>query len=193
MSVKKAVVRQVDNSVMEYIKNIWWILMSTSILLVIIGLYVLLFPGATIELFAMMLGAILILSGAFGFVKSLINKNRSTSIGIAVGVFAFIIGIYILLYPVVFIEFIVFLFAIILLIKSIINLQMSVNVKGSTNSWMMISGILGIIAATFLFVSPAIGSLAIQITLGCFATLLGVLAIIDLVNIRTKVSKAIKK
>jgi uncharacterized membrane protein HdeD (DUF308 family) len=153
----------------------------------------LIFPGATIDIFAALFGCILVASGLFGFVRSITNKNRATSIGIITSVIAFIVGIYILLYPVIFVEFLVFLFAIVLLIKSIITLQLSGGATGSSSAWLVVSGILGVVAAIFLFVAPAIGSIAILILLGAYAILVGVLGIVDLVNIRGKFSKMVKK
>jgi len=190
---KNKVVNLITNSVIiDYIKNTWWVLMLSAILLILIGLYALVFPGATIQLFGILFGMILVFAGAFGFVRSLMNKNRATSVGIAVGVIAFIIGIYVLLYPAIFVELLVFIFALILLIKSIISLQITINAK-KTSRWLVASGIIGILAAIFLFISPMFGSLAILIILGIYAILLGIMSIIDLINIRRKFSKIIKK
>jgi uncharacterized membrane protein HdeD (DUF308 family) len=192
MSNKKSPRKRPSLAVVDYIKNAWWLLMLASILLIAIGLYALVFPNVTLELFATLLGIVLAAGGAFGFAKTLTSKNRATSLGIATSVIAFVIGLYILLYPLVFVEVLIFLFAIILLIKSIFSLQLSV-ATSPTNIWLAVSGSLGIIAATFLFVSPAIGGLAILYLLGAYAILLGVLGIADLVNLRTQISKMFKK
>jgi uncharacterized membrane protein HdeD (DUF308 family) len=192
MSNKKVRPRRADSVVVEYVKNAWWLLLVASILLVAIGLYALVFPGVTLELFATLLGFVLVAGGVFGLIRSLARKSRGAPIGIATSVISFIVGIYILLYPLVFVEVLVFLFAIALLIKSILALQLSV-ATGPTNLWLAISGALGIIAATFLFVSPAIGGIAVLYLLAIYAILLGALAIADLVNLRSKFSKLLKK
>jgi uncharacterized membrane protein HdeD (DUF308 family) len=166
--------------------------MLASILLIVIGLYTLVFPNVTLELFATLLGFVLVAGGAYGFVKSLTRRNRGAPIGIATGVIAFVIGLYVLLYPLVFVEVLIFLFAIILLIKSIFALQLSV-ATAPTNIWLAVSGALGIIAATFLFVSPAIAGIAVLYLLAAYAIILGALGIADLVNLRSQISKILKK
>jgi uncharacterized membrane protein HdeD (DUF308 family) len=128
----------------------------------------------------------------FGFIRALASRNRASSIGIAVGVISFIIGVYILLYPVVFTEVLIFLFAIILLIKSIFSLQLSAGTASPTRTWLIISGTFGVIAATLLFILPGIGSIAILYILGIYAVLLGVLGIVDLITLRSKISKMLK-
>jgi uncharacterized membrane protein HdeD (DUF308 family) len=193
MSNKKVTKRRPNKAVAEYVKDTWWTLLLLAILSVLIGLYAVIFPGATIELFATLFGIVLVICSVLGFVKSLANKQRATSLGIVISVITFVIGIYILLYPVIFVEFLVFLFAIILLIKSIFALQLSTSTTGSSNAWLIVSGIVGIVAATFLFVSPAIGGIAILYILGIYAIIFGVMAIVDLANIRRKFQKLLKK
>jgi uncharacterized membrane protein HdeD (DUF308 family) len=178
--------------VVDYVKNAWWLLMLASVLLIAVGLYALVFPNATLELFAILLGFMLIVSGVFGFVRPLARKNRPAPISVVFSVIAFVVGVYILMYPPVFVGVLVFLFAIILLIKSILSLQLSL-AAGRSNIWLAISGILGIIAATFLFVSPAIGGLIVLYLLGAYAILLGALGIADLINLRYQFSKLLKK
>lgn len=192
MGTKKTL-KQPGLAITEYLKGTWWVSLFSSILLIVIGVYALVFPGATIELFAALFGLILLFSGAFTFVRSLIRKSPASSLGIAFGVIAFIIGIFILLYPAVFVGILVFIFAIILLVKSIISLQLSTSAKDSSNGWLIASGIMGIIAAIFLFISPLIGGLAILMILGIYAILLGVLAIVDLISVRKKANKLFKK
>lgn len=193
MGSKKTLKQRSNLIVAEYIKNIWWILIVSSVLLIAVGVYALAFPGATIEFFAILFGLILLFGGAFGFVRSLINKSGASSIGVVFGVIAFIIGIFILLYPAVFVGILVFIFATILLIKSILTLQLSAGTKSSSKGWLIASGVMGIIASIFLFISPIIGGLAILMILGIYAILLGVLAIVDLISIRKKVNQLIKK
>lgn len=193
MGSKKTLKQRSNLIVAEYIKNIWWILIVSSVLLIAVGVYALTFPGATIEFFAILFGLILLFGGAFGFVRSLINKSGASSIGVVFGVIAFIIGIFILLYPAVFVGILVFIFATILLIKSILTLQLSAGTKSSSKGWLIASGVMGIIASIFLFISPIIGGLAILMILGIYAILLGVLAIVDLISIRKKVNQLIKK
>ncbi|MDR3125875.1 MAG: DUF308 domain-containing protein, partial [Candidatus Nomurabacteria bacterium] len=184
MSSKKITLRRPSSVVVEYIKNAWWALLLSALLLVAIGLYALVLPGATINFFAALFGIVLVAAGAYSFIKSLLRRHRSASFGLVIGVITFIIGIYILLYPVIFVEFLVFIFAIILLVKSIFALQLSSTATGPSSAWLIVSGVLGVVAATFLFVSPAIGSLAILYVLGACAVLLGALIIADLISLR---------
>jgi uncharacterized membrane protein HdeD (DUF308 family) len=192
MSNKKFESGRIHSMVVDYVKNAWWLLLSASILLVVIGLYALTFPNVTLELFAALLGFVLVAGGVFGIVKPLARKNRTTPLGITVGVIALVIGSCILLYPLIFVEVLVFLFAITLLIKSILALQLSF-ATGPTNIWLAISGALGIIAAAFLFVSPAIGGIAVLYLLAIYAIILGTLGIADLVSLRSRMSKLLKK
>jgi uncharacterized membrane protein HdeD (DUF308 family) len=189
----KNVERKLNTKTTDFIKSTWWVLLLASILLTVIGVYALFFPGATLELFAIFTGAILITSGIFGFIKSLSTSKTTSVAGIILSIVSFIIGIYILIYPVVFIEVLLFLFAIALLAKSIVDIQISTNMSGSSKGWLIFSGIIGIIAAVFLFISPTISGIAILLILGVYAILLGVLSIIDLCSVRSKVKKALKK
>jgi uncharacterized membrane protein HdeD (DUF308 family) len=193
MSTKKTKPRLPKLAVVEYVKSTWWLLLLTAVLLVLIGLYALLFPGATISLFAAMFGWVLVVAGAISFAKGLSRRSQLSSIGLGVGLVSFVVGIYVLLYPVVFTEFLVFLFALILLIKSILALQMAVSAAGPASTWLVVSGVCGVVAATFLFVSPVIGGLAVLYVLGACAILLGLLGIADLITLRSKVAKIFKK
>ena len=193
MATKKTLKKQPGSMVMDYINNIWWVLLLSSILLIGIGVYALIFPGATLELFSALFGLILLFAGAFGFVRSLLSKSPAAAFGIGLGVISFIMGIFVLLYPAAFVGILVFIFATILLIKSILTLRLAMNKKTSSNGWLIASGVVGIIASIFLFISPIISSLAILMILGIYAILFGILAIIDLIDVRRKISKFTKK
>jgi uncharacterized membrane protein HdeD (DUF308 family) len=192
MTAKKFNNKYPNEAVLNYIKNIWWIMLLVALLTILLGLYAVFMPGATIEFFVTLFGVILVVSGVLGVVKSFASKFFS-SINLIGGVLAFVMGVIVIQHPVGFTEFLVYLIAIFLLIKSLLSLRLAVIIKNSTDAWLVLSGIIGIIASIFLFITPAMSGLAILIVLGIYAIMVGILGIIDLINIRRKYSKLLKK
>lgn len=192
MSAKDTKPHNPGEAIMGYIKNSWWVLMILAILGIAIGLYAVFFPGATLEIFIAFFGAMLIVGGVIGVIRSFIGDKVFSGVSLALGVIAFIAGILIVQHPVVFTGILVYVVATILLIKSLLSLKMVAGAKSGTEAWLIVSGVLGVIAAIFLFVSPVIGGLAILLVLGVYAIVFGVVSIIDLISVRKKFSKLIK-
>lgn len=180
-------------AIMGYVKNSWWVLMILAILSVILGLYAVFFPGATMEFFIIFFGALLITGGVIGAIRSFVGDKMFSGFSLALGVIAFVAGLLIVLHPVAFAGILVYLIAIILLIKSLLSLRLATNTKNGTEAWLIISGVLGIIASILLFVSPVVGGLAVLLLLGIYLIVFGIISIIDLISARKKFSKLIKK
>lgn len=177
---------------MSYVKNSWWTLMVLAILITLLGLYAVFFPGATIELFVIFFGALLIGGGIVGVITSFIGNKATSGFSLAVSIVAFVCGILVVQNPIGFTEFLIFLIAVCLLVKSLLGLRLAISSKRGSNAWLIISGFLGIIASIFLFVYPTIGGIAILLVLGMYLIIFGIVSIIDLINVRNKFSKLIK-
>lgn len=181
-------------AVMKYVKGSWWVMLILAILTVILGVYAVFFPGATLEFFTALFGAMFIVGGLIGGVKSFIGKNHFSAAGLVMSLLALIIGILIVIYPLVFAGILIYIISIALLIKSILAFKYAFDAKkGDAKAWMIVSGVLGIIAAIFLFVYPMIGGLTILLLLGIYAIVFGIFSIIDLISTRRQFKKLTKK
>lgn len=179
-------------ALLGYVKNSWWTLMVLAILSVILGLYAIFFPGATMEFFIVFFGSFLIIGGVFGIINSFIGDKRFSTPGLIVGALCLIAGIFIVQNPLGFSNFLVYLCAVILLIKSLLNMQLSDKAKSGADTWLIVTGFLGVAASIFLFISPTIGGITVLLILGIYAVVFGIASIIDLINARRKVEKYIK-
>ena len=189
---KKSKSKQV-NALVSYLKNFWWTSIILAVLSILLGIYAVSFPGMTVEFLTAFFGALMFLFGIFSIVKSFAGSKQFSSVNMISGVVLFVLSAFVIRYPEALQSFLVYIIAIILILKSFLNFRLSDGTEDSASIWLIISGIIGVVAALFLVISPMISGQIIVLLLGVYAIVFGVVSIIDLISTRRKISKAFKK
>lgn len=159
----------------------WWSFYVRGIIAIIIGLTALFLPGITLEILAILIGAFFLVDGVFSIAASLGSKSSGERwrIFILEGIVGVIIGILTFLWPEVTIMALVLLVSAWAFFTGILELAASFKLRQVIeNEWLLtLSGIISIIFALVLLISPWKAAIVLIWLLGLYAIFFGILLI----------------
>ncbi len=159
----------------------WWSFYIRGIIAIIIGLIAIFLPGITLEILAVLIGAFFLVDGIFSIAASFGSKSSGQRwwIFILEGVAGIVIGVLTFIWPQVTILALVLLIAAWALITGILEIIASFKLrKLIENEWLLaLSGILSILFALILLISPGAGAVVIIWLSGVYAIFFGLLLI----------------
>lgn len=167
--------------------------MTFSILYIILGVVIIIWPEISARIICNVLG---ILTLAFGAVKVISYFSKDTSnmtfgFDLAQGILYIILGIFVLSSPNVVISILPFILGLVIVIDSIIRMQLAVDLKRAQYTKWSTSLILAIITGIFgaiLLFNPFAGGMALTIYMGISLVVDGVVNLWGLIY----VTKALK-
>jgi uncharacterized membrane protein HdeD (DUF308 family) len=180
---KKLSFTKTKNPVIEYINGIWTTAVLITILVILLGLWLVFWPGATLAIFIFVFSLLLIITGGINLAQNIAEKQKHYVFPIL----AILFGVFLMHDTTMAISLFSFIIAFILLVKSFTNLAIARSIKQSGISY--VSGVLGIIVAIFILFFPINTVIATTILLGLYTIFLGVSFLVDLFSIRQKIGK----
>ncbi|SFA88925.1 Uncharacterized membrane protein HdeD, DUF308 family [Acetitomaculum ruminis DSM 5522] len=121
---------------------------TLSVLSVLLGIVVFVYPGATLRIVAQMLGIGILALGLSTMIPQLLDKENTKMPMVSAGVLATIAGIFIIAKPGFIVSIIPFIVGVVILVNGIINLRTALVYKDSLSdktSYSMILAILTVI------------------------------------------------
>ncbi|MFP3983166.1 MAG: HdeD family acid-resistance protein [Desulfurivibrionaceae bacterium] len=159
----------------------WWSFYVRGIIAIIIGLTAIFLPGMTLEILALLIGAFFLVDGIFSIAASLGSKSggQRWRIFILEGIVGVVIGILTFLRPEVTIMALVLLVSAWAFFTGVLELVASFRLRQLIeNEWLLtLSGIISIIFALILLISPWKAAIVLIWLLGLYAILFGILLI----------------
>ncbi|MGE5570401.1 MAG: HdeD family acid-resistance protein [Rhodospirillales bacterium] len=167
----------------------WWSMLIRGIAAVVFGILALSWPGKTFALLVVLFGAFALVHG-IAAIAGAVRKSRGQErwgglllegiVGVAAGIIAFA-------WPAITGLALVLLISAWALITGITEITAAIRLRRYIRGeWrLVLSGVISIILAAFLFASPAAGAVAIALAVGIYAIIFGVLEIALAFRLRT--------
>ncbi|RAJ02539.1 uncharacterized membrane protein HdeD (DUF308 family) [Chitinophaga skermanii] len=172
----------------ELAKN-WWLFVLRGVFAIIFGLIAFFWPGITLTILTIFLGAYLLVDGIFTFIYAFQVKKQESQwwVYLLEGLLGVAAGILILSWPGITALYIVFLVAFWAIVTGILEIIAAIRLrKVINNEWMLIlAGILSIIFGVLIFSQPITGAVVIAWWIGIYAILFGVM----LISVGVKLNK----
>lgn len=169
--------------------------LTTSIILVIVGFLLLLFPEVILSLISYILGGIVLVNGALTIMRYFKeNKENLWNFDLAYGLLCSILALVIIFNPNAIISIIPLILGIWMMISSIFKIQYSLNLKAyHSDKWTLtlILAILTLICGVLLMVNPFGGALAMTQIIGIFIIIYSVIDIIECVALKKSINKIV--
>lgn len=144
----------------------WKSLYTLGIVMIILGVLILAWPGATLLVMAILFGCYLVVSGIMGMVEGFSDRHRPTGMRVAyviMGVLGVVLGLYCLRRVDVTVLILAFLLSVFWVMRGIIDISAAMSMSGTPgNGWLLFSGFLSVIAGVLVLFWPGI-TLAILI------------------------------
>ena len=150
---------------------------------VLFGLLAVSWPGLTLQALVYLFAAFAIIGGIAAIAASL---NTEYPLLMLEGMVSFFIGIFMFVWPQVYVLMLVYVVAIWVLIGGVAQIGTAFSLRQSIKNelWMLLTGLVSIIFAIILFALPAVGILAYMWVIGFYAIFFGILQLILYFNLK---------
>ena len=167
------------HTMMQDLADHWGLVVVMGILSIILGILVVVYPGATIVTVAIFFAAWLFVSGIFSLVGAFTRDGDTGSrvLTAVLGVLSIIVGFALLREPFQSVEVFIFVLGIFWLVQGIMTFVAAFAHKQGRN-WRIFSGILGILAGIIILVYPISSAVTLALIGGIWLVILGVTQII---------------
>lgn len=171
----------------KYLKKLSKVSIITSIIFIIVGIFLIIKPETTLSLISYILGLIILINGIINLIRYFSNREKVNlyDFGFIIGLISLVIAIIFISNPSMVASIIPLILGLWILINGIVKLQFSMNLRTYQNSnWIrsiVISGISVILGIVLVF-NPFKGAVLLTKIIGLF--LVGY-AILDLLQSRT--------
>jgi uncharacterized membrane protein HdeD (DUF308 family) len=159
----------------------WGWVLAFGVVTVLTGLLVLVWPGPTIVVVAVLFGIQLVVAGIYRFVAALAagEESGSTRVLLALlGVLSFIVGLYALRHILITIAVLALLFGIFWIVNGAVEVFTALsNREMQSRGWIAATGVLSIVIGVVVLVYPAISLATLAILLGIWLLVLGAMQI----------------
>lgn len=163
----------------------WWSIGMKGLLILLIGLLALFFPAMTLVTLVVYIGVVLIVSGLFLVLSSILNSSTPRwYIWLIEGLIDAILGVVLVAFPekcAIVIFILLGLYALAMgLLQILAYFRLRNQIKGTFT--LMIGGVLSFMFGIAMLINPLLGGVAIAVIFGAFATMYGILTIIHAVR-----------
>lgn len=166
----------------KYITKLTKITRISSLILFLVGLFLLIFPEKAISLVSYIIGIIILVNGIIHLIRYFSKKTEVFSFGLMTGIIFVITGIIFISTPETIASIIPFLLGGWIVIKSLIKIQIALNLKSyQSSSWMsiLIVSIVTLVFGIIMILNPFDGAVVMTRVIGGFLVVYSILDIID--------------
>lgn len=167
----------------------WGWILFFGILMVVVGIIALAWPGPTVIALAVLFGIQLIVSGIFSFIAAFANADASggTRVMSAIlGLLGILIGLYAVRHILVSVVALALLLGIYWVANGIVELYNAIaHSEQPHRGWMAFIGVLSVLAGIIVIVYPGISLVTLAVVLGVWLLIYGVMEIFVAFRIRS--------
>lgn len=169
--------------------------LTTSLILVIVGFLLLIFPEVILSLISYILGGIVLVNGALTILRYFKENNQNIwNFDLAYGILCSILALVIIFNPNAIISIIPLILGIWMMISSIFKIQYSLNLRTyHSDKWKLtlILAIITLICGVLLMVNPFSGAVAITKVIGIFIIVYSIIDIIECLTLKKSINKIV--
>lgn len=182
-----------STNVKEYVDNLWWLFVLQGMATLVFGVVALFFPGLTLASLLLTFAVYAVVVGVVELVHGFrdIGRNGSWWFSLLVGVVLVGVGVYLVAHPSLTLTAFLALLGSLLLVRGVADLFVAAFYTGNNDHrWMWaIAGVLGVVAAIWVWRSPVAGGLAFVWVLGLYALMAGSITLAYAFRVREMVKK----
>lgn len=171
----------------KYLKKLSQISIVTSIVFIVVGIFLIVKPETTLSLISYILGLVILVNGIMNLIRYFSNREKGNlyDFGFISGIMSVVIAVIFISQPNVVASIIPLILGVWILVNGIVKFQFSMNLRNyQSSNWvrsMIISGF-SIVLGLVLILNPFGGAVVITRVIGAF--LIGY-AVLDLLESRT--------
>lgn len=159
----------------------WWLIVLRGVLAILFGVLAFLWPELTAEGLVIILGAYLLVDGAFEIVSAVRRRREERRWGFLLsdGILGILLGIVALVWPEATAVALLYLIAIWAIVTGVLELFAAIELRRAiTGEWLLgLVGIVSILLGVILFASPEAGIMGVVWAIGLYALLIGLLLV----------------
>ena len=162
-----------------------------SVLFMIVGMFLIIWPKASLDTFAYVIGTILIVYGIYSFIDSFSINPALCLFQMTNSILSFLLGICVFLNPSIFESIIPIVLGIFFIISGSFSSRLSFVIKNMNSAFILslISSILMIICGVVLIINPGNTALVITTLIGIILIVYSVSAIVDMFVFKSRVKE----
>lgn len=168
---------------------VWEMLLTRGILLILLGVFILAWPGITLAIAVMLFAVYALIGGIVYLIKGIITvfDGWHGVASIAIGILGLLLGTFILRNPVASLVTYVVLLGIWFIIKGIVEVFSPESQAVGSRFWPVFLGILTIIVGILLLNQPIINGAALYWIVGLYSLVAGSITIVSALSIRSMI------
>jgi uncharacterized membrane protein HdeD (DUF308 family) len=167
----------------------WGWILAFGIISILVGIVAIFWPGATLVAIAILFAIQLIVGGVFRFVAAFAVPAESgwlRALQALLAILSFVLGIYLLGHVNLSLLVVALLLGAYWIAHGIVDLFVAVgHAELPGRVWMIVSGVLGIVAGIIVVVAPGISLYALTLVLGIWLIVFGVVSVVRALQIRS--------
>lgn len=176
-------------AILRRIGRAWGWILAFGVISIIVGLIAIFYPGATLVAIAIVFAIQLIVGAGFRFVAAFSIPGESgwlRALQALLAILSFVVGVYLLGHVGLSLLVLAILLGVYWMIYGITELFMGIgHPELPGRAWVILSGILGVVAGVIVVVAPGISLFVLTLVLGIWLIVFGVMAVIRAVQARS--------
>jgi uncharacterized membrane protein HdeD (DUF308 family) len=171
-------------------------IIASSILTLVVGIMLAIYPGDTLSIITKIIGAFLMVFGVVQIINYFKNakEDRVGSASFAFGIILFAVGLYIFINDASLTKFVTTIIGILICIKSVYKIQLAISLKDYSNSWKynLVSGLIVLSIGLIVIFYPYATAATILRVIGIALIVSSVYEIIESVVVIKKIDTTVK-
>ena len=171
-------------------------IIASSILTLVVGIMLAIYPGDTLSIITKIVGAFLMVFGVVQIINYFKNakEDRVGSASFAFGIILFAVGLYIFINDASLTKFVTTIIGILICIKSVYKIQLAISLKDYSNSWKynLVSGLIVLSIGLIVIFYPYATAATILRVIGIALIVASVYEIIESVVVIKKIDTTVK-
>lgn len=172
------------------LRDMWWLLLMRGILLVLFGMFAILWPGITLLVLATIFGIYLLSNGFVDVVVGIrsIGHTGAWFMKVLLGILEIVVGVYVIdRGQLLVVATFILLLGLLILFQGIVDLVSMFRTSRDTGRrlWLLLAAVLSIVVGLILLRQPVTGALAFTWVLGFYGIFGGALTIGAALSMRT--------
>lgn len=169
---------------------VWETLLTRGILLILLGIFILAWPGITLAIAVMLFAVYALIAGIINLVKGIITiaDGWHGVASIATGILGILLGTFMLRNPAATLVTYVILLGLWFIIKGIIEIFSPESKVIGSRGWSVFLGIITVAAGILLLNQPIINGAALYWVVGLYALIAGPITIVQAITVKSLVN-----
>ena len=177
-----AVAKMVELPASQVASELWWMLMTQSVLAILFGIAAIFWPGLTLVVLVYLFSAYILIWGIVELVHGLMSIRRRGTwwLTVVLGLVGVGVGVYLVRHPKVSFSTLILLIGLTLIVRGVLEVVAGFlnDVSATHRALTIFAGVLAAIAGIVILLQPVAGGVAFVWILGLYALFYGVLTFV---------------